>query len=285
MAQLFSNVLQIPSTFSELYLTVRHIAFLLVLPVLGVAIIHENIMQLENRNNYTGVFVRLALVMGLLIIYDRFFTMITYGTDLLSKAIMPEQEFSKVLQSIFTEIKNHKDFGVFNLFKGAMINGVTYITYLLTYIAYTVLIWLRFMLLSLLYITGPILISFGIYSKTAGALAGWIRSLFQVSFWIVTLSLLVRIASYMNLMAVYNIQSVNTVSIVTANVLFICLFVFTPMITSILIAEGSIGTVGSTIIGTATATTYSLIRKINLSKVRTNLSNAEALKQKANSLD
>lgn len=284
MIELFTNVLQIPDLFQGIYLSVRHIAFLLVLPVLGAAILHENVMQLEDKNNYTGLFVRLVLVLGLLLIYDRFFTMVTYGTDLLSKSIMPEREFDQVIKSIFTEIKAYKDLGIFNFFKGAMISGVTYITYLLTYVAYTVLIWLRFMFLSLIYMTGPILIVFGIYPKMSGALNSWMRSLFQVSFWIVTLSLLVRIASYMNLLAVYHIQNVNTVSIVTANVLFICLFVFTPMITSSLISEGSIGTVGSTMIGAATATTYSLIKKVSFSKAKTNLLNRESLQQDANTI-
>ena len=284
MVELFTNVLQIPNLFEGLYLSIRHIAFLLVLPVLGAAILHENVMQLEDKNNYTGIFVRVILVLGLLLIYDRFFTMVTYGTDLLSKSIMPEREFDQVIKSIFTEIKAYKDLGIFNFFKGAMISGVTYITYLLTYVAYTVLIWLRFMLLSLLYMTGPILIVFGIYPKMSGALDSWMRSLFQVSFWIVTLSLLVRIASYMNLLAVYHLQNVNTVSIVTANVLFICLFVFTPVITSSLLSGGSIGAVGSTMIGVATATTYSLLKKVSINKAKTNLLNRESLQQDANTI-
>lgn len=284
MIELFTNVLQIPNLFEGIYLSVRHIAFLLVLPVLGAAILHENVMQFEDKNNYTGIFVRLILVLGLLLIYDRFFTMVTYGTDLLSKSIMPEREFDQVIKSIFTEIKAYKDLGIFNFFKGAMISGVTYITYLLTYVAYTVLIWLRFMLLSLIYMTGPILIVFGIYPKMSGALDSWMRSLFQVSFWIVTLSLLVRIASYMNLLAVYHIQNVNTVSIVTANVLFICLFVFTPVITSSLLSGGSIGAVGSTMIGVATATTYSLLKKVSINKAKTNLLNRENLQQDANAI-
>jgi len=284
MIELFTNVLQIPDLFQGIYLSVRHIAFLMVLPVLGAAILHENVMQLEDKNNYTGIFVRLIVILGLLLIYDRFFTMVTYGTDLLSKSIMPEREFDQVIKSIFTEIKAYKDLGIFNFFKGAMISGVTYITYLLTYVAYTVLIWLRFMLLSLIYMTGPILIVFGIYPKMSGALDSWMRSLFQVSFWIVTLSLLVRIASYMNLLAVYHIQSVNTVSIVTANVLFICLFVFTPVITSSLLSGGSIGAVGSTMIGAATATTYSLLKKVSINKARTNLLNRESLQQDANTI-
>ena len=143
---LFTNALQIPSLFETLFLSLRQTAFILVLPVMVIAMVHENFMQIEDRGNYTGLFVRVLMILGLLIIYDRFFVVVTYGTDLLSKTIMPEEEFQNVLKTIFTEIKENKDFGVFNLFKGALLNSITYVTYVLTYIAYTVLIWLRFML-------------------------------------------------------------------------------------------------------------------------------------------
>ena len=182
---------------------------------------------------------------------------------------------------MFVQVRKSQDFGIFNFFKAALLNSVTYVTYLLTYIAYTVLIWLRFMLLSLLYVAGPILIVFGIYHKTSGPLASWMKSLFQVSFWIVTLSLLIRIVSYMNLLAIYNLDHVNTISIVTANVLFVILFVFTPAITSILITEGSIGTIGSTMIGIATTASYVLIKKINYSKITDNLKNRSDLEKQS----
>jgi len=274
---IFTNALQIPSLFEGLYASIQHIAFLLVLPILGIAILHENAMQIEDRGHYTGLFIRVLLILGLLIIYKKFFTTITYGTDLLGKTIMPDNEFDQVLQSVFTEVKRDKDFGVFNFFKGSLLSVVTYTTYLLTLVAYTVLIWLRFMLLSLLYIAGPILITFGIYHKTSGPLSSWLRSLFQVSAWTVTLSLLVRIASYMNLTAIYNIENVNTISVITANVLFVLLFVFTPAITASLISDGNIGNIGSTMIGIATSTSYSIIRKMNVRKAMHNLRNRSLL--------
>ena len=280
---IFTNALQIPSLFEGLYVSIQHIAFLLVLPVLGIAILHENTVQIEARGNYGGLFVRVLLVLGLLIIYKRFFIMITYGTDLLGETIMPDDEFDRVLQSVFTEVKRDKDFGVFNFFKGSLLSGVTYITYTLTLVAYTVLIWLRFMLLSLLYIAGPILIAFGIYHKTSGALGSWMRSLFQISAWTVTLSLLVRIASHMNLTAIYNIENVNTISVITANVLFVLLFVFTPAITSSLISEGGIGNIGSTMIGIATTTSFAFFRKMNLRKAALNLRNRSFLQNASQS--
>ena len=274
---LFTNVLQIPTLFQELFVSIRQIAFLLILPILAIALVHESTMQMEDRANYGGLFVRVLVVLGLLIIYDRFFVMVTSGTDLLSKAVMPENEFQNVLKSIYTQVQKNQDFGIFSLFKGALLNSITYVTYMLTFIAYTVLTWLRFMLLSLIYISGPILIVFGIYHKTAGTMNAWLKSLFQVSSWVVTLSLLVRIASYMNLMAIYSMDKVNTVSIVTANVLFVLLFAFTPAITSSLLSEGSIGNIGSTMIGIATSTTYALLRRIRPFKAIANLRNRDAL--------
>jgi len=275
MTELFTNALQIPAMFEGLFGSIHHIAFLLVLPMLALAILHENIVQIEDRSNYPALFVRVLLILGLLIVYKQFFITVIQGTDLLSNMIMPAGEFEQVIKSIFAEIKAHKDFGVFNLLKGAMISGITYITYLMTYIAYMVLIWLRFMLLALLYVAGPILVVFGIYHKTTETLSSWLKSLFQVAAWSVTLSMLVRIVSYMNLTSIYNLQTTNAVSIITANVLFIILFVFTPMITRSLLSEGSVGHVGSTMVGMATVTTAAFIRKMNFSKAAANLRNRE----------
>lgn len=276
---IFTDVLQIPSLYEALYVSTMRISFLLVLPVMAMAILHENTAQIEGRGNYTGLFVRLGLILALLVIYKTFFYAVTYGADLLAKTIMPDAEFSQIIKTVFTEVKKNTDFGIFNFLKGTLLSGVTYLTYLLTYIAYTVLIWLRFMFLSLLYIAGPILIVFGIYHKTSGPLTSWMKNLFQVTFWIVTLSLLVRIISYMNLLAIYNLNHVNTVSVITANVLFVLLFVFTPVITSTLITEGSIGTVGSAMIGIATSVSYTVIKKMNYAKLNDNLKNRNDLEK------
>ena len=284
MTSLFTDVLQIPTLFDGLFISIQRIGFLLVLPILAIAILHENLMAIEDKSDYRALFVRVISVLGLLILYKQFFIIVTSGMDLVSETIMPRAEFQHVIQSIFTEITNHKDFGVFNLLKGALIGSATYITYALTFIAYTVLIWLRFMLLALLYIAGPILVVFGIYHKTAGVLSSWLKSLFQVSAWSVTLSLLVRIASYMNLMAIYNLPTTNAISVISANVLFVLLFVFTPAITRSLIHEGAIGNVGSTMIGIATATTYSLVRRGALGKAATNLRNRDLLETESKTL-
>jgi hypothetical protein len=275
--EIFTDVLQIPVLYESLYISISRVAFLLVLPIMALAILHENTIQIEGRGNYTGFFIRLGLILGLLVIYKSFFSAVTYGADLLAKTIMPDQEFEAVVQTIFSEVKKNADFGTFNFLKGALLSGLTYVTYLLAFIAYTVLIWLRFMLLSLLYVAGPILIVFGIYHKTSGPLASWMKSLFQIAFWTVTLSLLIRIVSFMNLLAIYNLDHVNMVSVITANVLFVLMFIFIPVITSSLIGEGSIGTIGSTMIGIATTASFAVIKKMNYSKLTSNLKNRNDL--------
>jgi len=67
----------------------------------------------------------------------------------------------------------------------------------------------------------------------------------------------------MNLTSIYNIADVNAVSIITANVLFVLLFVFTPAITASITSGASIGFVGSTFIGAATALTQRFARYIH----------------------
>jgi hypothetical protein len=81
----------------------------------------------------------------------------------------------------------------------------------------------------------------------------------------------------MNLVAIYNLDQVNTISVVTANILFVLLFVFTPAITSSLITEGGIGTIGSTMIGIATSASFTFLKKINKGKLLDNLKNRSDL--------
>ena len=100
---LFTNVLQIPNLFEQPYQTMARIGLILFSILFIVAILHENFQALKNKSDYTGLFIRVLLVAGLLIVYERFFVWIVYGADLVSNAIMPHEEFQEVIKAFLKQ--------------------------------------------------------------------------------------------------------------------------------------------------------------------------------------
>ena len=78
---LFTNPLQIPNLFAGPFEVTTGIGFVLFSVMLIAAILHENLQALGNKSDYTGLFVRVLLIVSLLIFYERFFVWIVYGMD------------------------------------------------------------------------------------------------------------------------------------------------------------------------------------------------------------
>ncbi len=248
---LFSNVLQIPNLFSQPYGITAGIAYVIFSIMLVVAILHENFQTMKGQSDFTGLFIRGLLVVGLMIIYERFFVWVVYGMDLLAKSILPHDEFQDVIKAVFREITQKKDFGGFDT--RIVMTVLNYLTYIVALVTLGVLNWLRFVFLSLLYVFGPILAAFGVYKGTSQGLTFWLRSLAAVSLWTVVLSILMKVISVMNLTAIYLPEETNGAAVVAANVLFILLFISVPLISHQITSSGSLSGIGSAVVGITTA--------------------------------
>ncbi len=248
---LFTNVLQIPDLFSSAYGVTASAAAVLFPLMFIAAILHENFQTMKDRSDYKGLLVRTILVVGLMILYERFFVWIVYGTDLLAKAILPHEEFQEVIKTVFHEITEKKDLGGFDT--RIILTILNYLTYIIALVALGVLNWLRFVFLSLLYVFGPVLIAFGVYKSTSQGLAFWLKSLVSVSLWTVVLSILMKVISVMNVTAVYLPDETNAAAVIAANVLFILLFISVPLISHQITSGGSMSGIGSAVVGAGTA--------------------------------
>lgn len=248
---LFTNALQIPDLFMGPYQTTERFGFLIFSLMLVCAILHENFLAMKGESSYTGLLIRGLLVVGLLILYERFFVWVVYGSDLLAKAILPEEEFKQVVQAVFREILEEKDLGVLKFF--SIITVLNFITYSFAMALLGVLTWLRFMLLALLYVLGPILIGAGIYKGTAQGLRFWLKSLVSVSLWTVVLAILMKVVSTMNLTAIYEAAETNASFVFSANILFILLFISVPILTHQIASGGAVSGLATTAIGIGSA--------------------------------
>ncbi|HOW87318.1 MAG TPA: hypothetical protein PKV84_01505 [Candidatus Omnitrophota bacterium] len=266
---LFTNVLQIPDLFAQPYQTMSRIGFILLSILFIVAILHENFQALKNQSDYTGLFIRVILVVGLLILYERFFTWIVYGADLVSNAIMPHEEFQEVIKAFLKQPLSWKTAWKFDLRLTATV--LNYVTYAVAGALLGAIMMLRFLLLSFLYVIGPIVISVGIYKGTAQGLNTWLKSLVSISAWNIILSILMKVVSVMNLTAIYLTEETNFMMILAANVLFIVLFVLVPLLSNQFVSGGNLSGLGSIALGafTAVATRYIIPKTPSSSKPQT----------------
>ncbi|OGW69663.1 MAG: hypothetical protein A2036_01780 [Omnitrophica bacterium GWA2_50_21] len=248
---LFTNALQIPNLFSAPFDVTFRLGFVIFSVMLIAAILHENLQALKGKSDFTGLFLRVLVVTALLVIYERFFVWVVYGMDLLSKSVLPENEFKEVLQAVFQDIGAKKDFGILKFL--SIITTLNFITYAIALALLGVLTWLRFIFLALLYVIGPVLTGFAVYKATADGLAFWLRSLVAVSSWTFVLSILMKVISTMNLISVYLPKESNSAAVLAANLLFIILFISVPVISHQITRGGSLSGLGSAVVGIGTA--------------------------------
>lgn len=247
-----TNPLQIPSLFAADYGVASRIAFILFSIMFVVAILHENMQGVKGEADYTKLFLRVVLVVALLVLYERFFVWIVHSLRLLADSIFSKNEYEATIKAIFQEIRGERDMGFFSF--QSLLRGLNNITYHFALALLSVLRWLQFILLSTLYILGPVLIAIGVYEGTSQGLGFWLRSVVEVSSWQVLLSILLKVISTMNLTAIYFPQDANTVAVFAANILFIVLFILVPLISRQIVSRsGSLGGVGSIALGAVTA--------------------------------
>jgi hypothetical protein len=190
-------------------------------------------------------------VISFLIVYDRVFTWIVYGFELLSDAILPEQEFREVLTQVFRAFDEERDLGIFGFL--SVLTVINLISYSVALSLATVLGWLRFIFLSLLYVIGPLVGAFAVFRPGRSGISFWFRSMVSVSAWTVVLSLLMKVISTMNLTAVYQPEDTNQAAVLAANLLFILLFIFVPVITHQITSGGTVNSTASAVLGIGTA--------------------------------
>lgn len=249
---LFTNALQIPNLFAQAFEVTERLGFVVFSVMLIAAILHENLQALRGGSEYAALFLRVLLVISLFVLYERFFIWIVYGMDLLAKSILPEQEFKEIIRAIFRQVFETKDFGVLKFF--SVITVLNFITYSFALALLGVLTWLKFVFLALLFVAGPILVGAGVYKETAHGLRFWMRSVVAVSSWTVVLSILLKVIATMNLVSVYVPRQTNSASVFAANILFILLFIFVPVIShQITSRSGSISGLASAVLGIGSA--------------------------------
>lgn len=263
MDLLFSHdASEIPILFRDPYALTSQIGFVIFSIMLIVAILHQNFVAIQDQSSYAGLFIRIVLVMGLMVLYESFFLWIVHSMDLLGNAIYPHEEFAEVIQVVFNQVVGKKDLGIFVNVNRIIMVGINYLTYLAAMVTLGLLSWLRYIFLALLFVLGPIVIPVGVYQSTSQGISFFLRSLIGIALWPVVLAILMKVISVMNLVAVYLPSETNDLSVLAANTLFVLLFISVPLIANMITSGGSISALGSGIIGITTA----LVTRVGMQK-------------------
>lgn len=224
---------QIPHMYHDLSGLVRNTAFLFMLPILIISLAGEGMDHMQDKGQYQRLIIKVLISFGLFLVYDWLFENILRVVSLVENIIMPEADYKAVIAVIFSQIKNKVDFGHLGFLKAGIVSLVTTATYIITHTFYLLLFFLRFVLLSVIYVVGPIPIVLGILKSSYAALNTWMRAFLQISAWTIILSILLRIIEMTNLTHVYRAQEANSLYIIAVNLLFCIIFVMTPVLTSI----------------------------------------------------
>ncbi len=239
--------------FGPLYSDVRDMGFAFLLVFISIAFVQEFLKGISGVSNYSNLFIRLLLITGLYTIYTPFFREITHGMDLLSNFFMPGEDFKEAMQKVFSAYKQNKDLGMLAAFKMTLVEWTLQGTYSLAFIIMKMFSWVRLVLLSALYVTGPIFLAIGVFQS--GMVRAWIRWIFEISGWNVVLSLFLRIISEMNFFEIYEKANTPVFDLIAMNVLIIIIIIlFVPLFSSIMVrGAGGLSTAGGAAMGVGAA--------------------------------
>ncbi len=245
----FKSVDDIILVFGPFFEDVRQVAFWVLFVFLTIALIQEFLLSLSGKSNYSGLFIRGILIAGCLSIYTPFFSQVTHGMDLFSNFFMPDEDFKRSMEQVFTAFRQGKDLGMIALMRMTFIEWMIQGTYNLAYAIIRAFTWIRLILLSALYLIGPIMLGVGISLPQMAA--GWIRWIFEISSWKLVLALFVRILVEMNFFELYTKASTPSLDLFAMNLILIFIIVFfVPLFSSMMIrGAGSISGAGGAVLG------------------------------------
>lgn len=260
---LLIDISQIPDKLAGLESVVRGMAVALLAFIIPFTIVEMNVrsMKAKEMPSYTGLFVRVFTVVVCLLCYRRLFYFILKVSQIMSFAILSEQEWGNFLTR--TLKGSDSSFPTLSILFHSVTSIQQIILFLSTLVAVTVrdvVIMLQGCFLSLLFAFGPIALVCGVNEKSAQVTRGWLANSFQVAFWSFFLRLVVRVWLTLGPIAASSGSGAadDYLGMLTVNVTFILLVLGTPLLSARLISGENLAAFGEAAL--ATVQSVSLIK-------------------------
>lgn len=208
------------------------------------SIVDEASKPLREQNpQYAKIFFRAVAIFIGLILYRTIFLAIAATCQVISYSLFSMEDWGKVSALI-------KSFGepktIWNMTTGDLAVGV--VKYL-AIVVEEVFFRIRYILLSLLYVIGPIAFVMGFWPATNKFIKGWFQNLLEFSFWIITIRVIQAVFASMEAATVTSGIIISANDYLIFAIIYIVLVVATPMITGKFLSGESMGQIGSMAIG------------------------------------
>lgn len=251
MNSLLLDVTLIPAKLGGLAAVTKAIA----VPVFGflipATILQMNLQAIEakQRPSYSGLLMRVIVVVLCLLSYNRLFYFVLKLSQVMSFAILSEQQWGEFLVTGF-KAKGTSPLEV--LVKGvSSVQGlILFLTTLLTLLVREVVVMLQACFLSLLYAFGPLALACAVNEGSSKIAKSWFATTLQVAFWTFFMRLALRVWLTLAPMA----QGVGSmaddyVGILAVNLTFFFLILNTPRISALLLSGDNLASFGTFTMG------------------------------------
>ncbi len=198
-------------------------------------------LYLGEEKGYMKEIFYMIFIMSILIMYNTIFLWLNSVCNGIAHAIMPANEVSLFLKSIF----NWKHGGI-SIIQFSMSGFASVAALTLASVAVWILEWLRYILLSFMYLIGPITISLSIIPPLRPFLKAWIKDTIEIMSWFIVTACLFQV--FNTILSTGNtypsLQNLDPLAIAAIYTFLVVLIILTPYLTSKLY-QGGMGALGS----------------------------------------
>ncbi len=221
-----TDILSITTSLSKLHSLFNALAVGLLFLVVPLELLRQYFSLLEGRGSYASLVVRALMAFVGLILYNSVFNFLMRCGFVIENSVLSAQDWGKFLSEIGHFYQNYKPYVLTTLFPVLFAWLASFIAIIMQAILY----WIRYALLSVLYVVGPITFVLYLYEPTSYLISSWFKNVIQASLWTVVLKILVRIfieLQAQSFLAQANV-SLDIITIVGINVTFLVLLIAAP---------------------------------------------------------
>ena len=199
-------------------------------------------LYLNEEKGYMKEIFYMIFIISILVMYNTLFLWLNAVCDGIAHAIMPSSEVALFIKSVY----NWKH-PVISIWSALSIGGITATAAsIISGIAMWIIEWLRYILLSFLYLIGPITISLSIIPPLRPFLKAWIKDTIEVMSWLIVSATLFQV--FNTVLSTGNtypsLQNLDPLAVAAIYTLLLVLIILTPYLTSKLY-QGGMGALGS----------------------------------------
>ncbi len=199
-------------------------------------------LYMNEEKGYFKEIVYMAFIISILIMYNHIFLWLNAVINGMATAIMPSSE----LQTMFHDLFAWKHPGINIVYDFSVGNIYATVFAVLAGVAVWIMEWLRYILLSFLYLVGPITISLSLVQPLRPFLKAWIKDTIEVMSWIIITAILFQI--FNTILLIQNeyasLQNMDPLAVGGIFTMLLIFVILTPYLTSKLY-QGGMGSLGS----------------------------------------